>query len=153
MLIFNGELKKIVKEECHIRKGSSSIYARITISKASSHPGVQDYAIMIMEDISEQKKAYAKVERETERAKLLLEIYMKAPEMSDDELYAYALDKAVFLTGSAIGFFHLVSEDQKAIKLTTWNSEALKNCTAAYDDHYPLESAGNWVDCIRKKVR
>jgi hypothetical protein len=33
--------------------------------------------------------------------------------------------------------------------LTEWNREALKNCKANYDDHYPIEKAGNWADCVR----
>jgi hypothetical protein len=71
--------------------------------------------------------------------------------MSDKELYDDALEKAIRLTSSTIGFFHQVSEDQQTITLTTWNAEALRSCTAAYDTHYPLAQAGNWVDCVRLK--
>jgi PAS domain S-box-containing protein len=35
--------------------------------------------------------------------------------------------------------------------LTTWNSNALANCTAPHEAHYPIEQAGNWVDCVRLK--
>ena len=71
--------------------------------------------------------------------------------MADGELCDYVLEKVVRLSDSAIGFFHLVSDDQKDVILTTWNKEALHNCTAAYAVHYPLEQAGNWVDCVRLK--
>ncbi|MFH2012774.1 MAG: PAS domain S-box protein [Pseudomonadota bacterium] len=98
----------------------------------------------------ELRKSEARLHVENKRAKILLELYFKAPSLSDKELYDYALDKAVYLTGSTIGFFHLVDEDQKTIVLTTWNSEALKGCTAAYDTHYSIEEAGNWVDCVRQ---
>ena len=81
----------------------------------------------------------------------LLELYTRAPDLSDRGLYEFVLDKAVELTGSTIGFFHLVSDDQQTISLTTWNAQTLKNCKAVYDAHYPLSAAGNWVDCIREK--
>lgn len=81
----------------------------------------------------------------------LLELYRKALCLHDDELYDYFLDHAVTLTQSQIGFFHFVSEDQQTIVLTTWNKQALKNCTASYATHYPIEQAGNWADCIRLK--
>ncbi len=71
--------------------------------------------------------------------------------MSEKELDDYFLDHAVNLTGSTIGFFHFVSDDQKSIILTAWNGEALKNCAANYDTHYTIELAGNWVDCVRLK--
>ncbi|MGD0449504.1 MAG: GAF domain-containing protein [Candidatus Bathyarchaeia archaeon] len=71
--------------------------------------------------------------------------------MSEKELNDYFLDHAVSLTGSTIGFFHFVSDDQKSIMLTAWNGEARKNCVVNYDTHYPIEQAGNWVDCVRLK--
>lgn len=88
---------------------------------------------------------------EIERGKFLLELYQKALHLSDKELNDYFLNNAVRLTGSTIGFFHFVSDDQKSIILTVWNEEALKNCKANYSTHYPIELAGNWVDCIRFK--
>ncbi len=81
----------------------------------------------------------------------LLELYRKALSLSDSDLYEYFLDHAVNVTKSTIGFFHFVSEDQKSIKLTEWNKEALKNCKAVYPKHYPIENAGNWADSIRQK--
>jgi len=84
-------------------------------------------------------------------SKFLLDLYRKSLDLADEKLYEYFLDHAVGLTKSKIGFFHFVGEDQKSVKMTTWNTEALKNCTANYVDHYPLEQAGNWADGIRLK--
>ena len=88
---------------------------------------------------------------ENGRGKFLLDLYQKALQLSEKELNDYFLDNAVSLTESKIGFFHFVSEDQKSIILTAWNTEALKNCTANYNTHYQIEQAGNWVDCVRLK--
>lgn len=85
------------------------------------------------------------------KGKFLLDLYRKALTLPDQDLYDYFLDHAVNLTKSKIGFFHFVSNDQKTIALTTWNKEALKNCTANYVNHYPMAEAGNWADCIRFK--
>jgi PAS domain S-box-containing protein len=83
--------------------------------------------------------------------RFLLELHRKAITLPEKELYEYFLDHAVKATKSKIGFFHFVSEDQKETKLTAWNKEALKTCSANYQDHYPIEQAGNWADCIRFK--
>lgn len=86
---------------------------------------------------------------DAESGKFLLELYQKALLLPERELYEYFLNHAVSVTGSAIGFFHFVSDDQKSIILTTWNREALKNCSASYETHYPIDQAGNWADCVR----
>ena len=81
----------------------------------------------------------------------LLELYRKGLNLPEKILYEYFLDHAVKSTKSASGFFHLVSDDQESIILTSWNREALKNCTANYATHYPVSKAGNWADCLRLK--
>ncbi|MFZ2445236.1 MAG: transporter substrate-binding domain-containing protein [Syntrophobacteraceae bacterium] len=101
------------------------------------------------QDITEHKQAEKRSHKEMEWGILLLRLYEQAPQLTDRELYDFILEQITQLTDSAIGFFHLVSDDQKEIILTTWNSEALKNCAASYATHYPIEQAGNWVDCVR----
>lgn len=86
-----------------------------------------------------------------DKGRFLLELYRKALTLPEKELYEYFLDHAVQVTGSKIGFFHRVTDDQKTIILTTWNEESLKTCTANYENHYPIEKAGNWADCVRVK--
>lgn len=86
-----------------------------------------------------------------DKERFLLELYRNALVLEEKELYDYFLDHAVELTKSKIGFFHFVTSDQKTIILTTWNKNALKNCTARYDNHYSIEKAGNWADCVRFK--
>jgi PAS domain S-box-containing protein/putative nucleotidyltransferase with HDIG domain len=105
----------------------------------------------IFRDITERKRAEERLRKEAERGIMLLELYEKAPLLTEKQLYDYVLDQAVRLTDSAIGFFHLVSDDQKTVILTTWNKEALKNCTASHATHYSIDRAGNWVDCVRLK--
>ncbi len=106
-------------------------------------------SVAIVRDITERKQTESRVQREMEYKDFLLLLHEKAPQLSDKELYDYVLDEMVRLTDSAIGFFHRVSDDQKAVVLTTWNREALKSCAASYETHYLLEQAGNWVDCVR----
>ena len=109
------------------------------------------YLQAIVRDITERRQVEQRLSEEVALKNFLLDLNEKAPALTDKDLYDYVLDHVVRLTGSAIGFFHLVSDDQREIILTTWNKEALKNCTASYATHYPLEQAGNWVDCVHLK--
>jgi PAS domain S-box-containing protein len=109
------------------------------------------YFVAVFDNITERKRAESRVQREIGFKDFLLLLHEKAPQLSDKELYDYVLEETVRLTGSTVGFFHRVSDDQKTVVLTTWNSEALKTCTASYETHYHLEQAGNWADCVRLK--
>ena len=102
-------------------------------------------------DDTERRKAEEHFHKEIKREHFLLELYKKASKLKDKELYNCVLDHAVSLTGSSIGFFHLISDDQKTIILDTWNNEALKTCKTSFKTHYPVEQAGNWTDCIKVK--
>jgi PAS domain S-box-containing protein len=72
---------------------------------------------------------------------------------SSEELLQTFLDEAERLTGSTIGFFHFLEDDQETISLQMWSTNTLKNmCTAeGKGQHYNLSSAGVWADCIRKR--
>lgn len=105
----------------------------------------------ITQDITERRQVEHQLSNELTRATCLYELYTRSPNLSDSELYDFALNQAVKVTNSTIGFFHLVSEDEKEIILTTWNQEALRSCTVGNERHYPIEKAGNWVDCVRLK--
>lgn len=113
--------------------------------------GLPQRMIGICVDITERKRAEVVLKKELERGLTLLDIYKNAPCLSEKELYEYVLDRIVGLTDSEIGFFHIVADNQNEVVLTTWNSTALKGCTAVYDACYPIEQAGNWVDSIRQK--
>ncbi len=102
-------------------------------------------------DDTERKKAEENFRKEVKRESFLLELYKSAPQLTDKELYSYALDHAVIFTDSTIGFFHLISDDQKTIILDTWNDGALRMCNTPFKTHYPVEQAGNWTDCIKVK--
>lgn len=102
-------------------------------------------------DITEARQAEEQLRKEAERGESLLELNAMASRLSEKQLYDKALECAVRLTDSQVGFLHLVSEDQAEIVLTTWNPEALKSCTATSESHYPIAKAGNWADCVRLK--
>jgi PAS domain S-box-containing protein len=67
------------------------------------------------------------------------------------ELLTATLDLAEEITGSQIGFFHFVEDDQKTLWLQAWSTNtAARMCTAeGAGSHYPIDRAGVWADCVR----
>ncbi|NJO90506.1 MAG: PAS domain-containing protein [Chloroflexia bacterium] len=72
---------------------------------------------------------------------------------SSNELLIRFLDEAEELTGSSIGFYHFLEDDQETITLQAWSTNTLENmCTAEGKGlHYPVSQAGVWVDCITRQ--
>lgn len=136
-------------EATHPAADGTLHYVDFSIKPVPDDTGAVSFLIPEGRDISDRKKVEERLRKEAERGDLLLELYDKAPLLTDKQLYDYALEQAIRLTDSTIGFLHLISDDQESVILTTWNNEALKSCTASSDTHYPLNEAGCWVDCVR----
>ncbi len=107
---------------------------------------------VLFSDISKHKQAEQILARESDRAIALLDLYQKAPFLSDQQLYDFVVEKAVSLTHSTIGFLDRVMDDQKTIIFTSWNQNAHAKCSASYNRRYSLSEAGNWADCIRQRA-
>lgn len=70
-----------------------------------------------------------------------------------DEVLQETLDTICALTGSAIGFYHFLEEDQQRISLQAWSSDTLNQYCKMNGKglHYSIDQAGVWVDCIRER--
>jgi PAS domain S-box-containing protein len=88
---------------------------------------------------------------EEQRIAGVLALSERMEELDQRALMQEGLELAARLTDSAIGYFHLVNDDQDSIELVTWTRATLKECQAAYDTHYPLGKAGVWADSARHR--
>ncbi|MCG7975470.1 MAG: PAS domain S-box protein [Candidatus Thiodiazotropha taylori] len=85
------------------------------------------------------------------RLAAMLSLNQVAHRSTEKEIIQIALEHAVSLTVSEVGYLHLVNNDQESIELVTWSKQTLKHCNAAFDSHYPFSMAGVWADCVRTK--
>ncbi len=70
-----------------------------------------------------------------------------------EALMEKALDEIEALTGSSIGFYHFVEEDQETLTLQTWSTRTKQEFCKAEGQgmHYGVEQAGVWVDCVHQR--
>ena len=102
-----------------------------------------------LRDITEQREAESYRRTNEERMRRLLELNRVAHELDERGLCDRALDIAVEITGSRVGYLHIVNDDDETLRLVTWNRAARGLCTATHDSHYPIKEAGAWADCYR----
>jgi PAS domain S-box-containing protein len=72
---------------------------------------------------------------------------------TQDELLEATLDEAEALTGSVIGFYVLVLDDQKTLSLQNWSTRTKRDYCKAEGKglHYDIAQAGVWTDCIQQR--
>lgn len=127
------------------RKDGSIVYieaANALVEAADEHKMV----ITTVRDVTEHKQA-------VEIIQLRLGLLEYATTHSLTELMQKALDEIGGLTGSPIGFYHFVDEDQNSLSLQAWSTRTLEEFCEIEGQglHYPIEEAGVWVDCVHQR--
>lgn len=67
----------------------------------------------------------------------------------EKELTSIILEECIRLTNSEVGYLHFYDEEKKDIVLNYWSKNVFANCGVNQSQHYPLEKAGIWADCVR----
>jgi PAS domain S-box-containing protein len=104
----------------------------------------------ISRDIMEKKQYEESLKLNEERLRSLLNM-SQVQGASEELIIDYTLEQALRLTQSKVGYIHFVNPDQKTIRLYKWSKETIKGCSAEKTEHYPVEQAGVWADCFRKR--
>src|SRR6266567_8215346 len=111
-------------------------------------------ALNMMEDAVNARRQAEGASAERKRAEAMmrsrLQLSEQVREGSIEELMQAALDDVELFTGSAIGYFHFVNEDQETLFLQTWSTNTLGAMCRVEGErrHYPISEAGVWVDCL-----
>ncbi|MFM8322341.1 MAG: diguanylate cyclase [Chloroflexota bacterium] len=89
--------------------------------------------------------------RSQQKTRIRLELVEYAVGHTLGETLQRALDEICNFTGSTIGFYHFVDEDQRMLSLQAWSTRTrLEFCSADGEGlHYPLDQAGVWSECVR----
>jgi diguanylate cyclase (GGDEF)-like protein/PAS domain S-box-containing protein len=108
--------------------------------------GGEAHVLSVVRDITERRQT-------EEIIRLRLRLWEYAANHPVDELMQKALDEIEELTGSLIGFYHFVEEDQETLSLQAWSTRTLAEFCRAEGKgmHYPISEAGVWVDCVRQR--
>jgi|GEM_PF-6411048 len=105
--------------------------------------------VLAHENVTEWKQVEHEWLLNENRLSSLLALSQQAHLLNEMEIVRQAIESAVELTKSEIGYLHFVNPDQRTIQLVTWSQRTLEFCTAVHESHYPLDRAGVWADCVR----
>ena len=143
--------KGIGKVETRWQKKDGSI---INILLSSAPIGRNDSSretIFTALDITERKRAEEQIMSNEARLQSLVRIMQHQSE-SVQEFLDYALEEAIQLTESRIGYIYFYSEEKKEFTLNTWSDGVMDICGITEPQTiYQLEKTGMWGEAVRQR--
>ncbi|WP_129582722.1 PAS domain S-box protein, partial [Methanolobus psychrotolerans] len=134
----------------------STISGKRMIVKANFTPVMDDNGsliggIGIMEDIANSKKAEEIITLNEMRLEALLKLY-QMQDLPMHEIAEYAIQKAVELTNSKIGYLEFLNEDENVLETYKWPSDA-RDYSSNNEEPFihPVRSTGFWGEAIRER--
>ena len=104
-----------------------------------------------IQDITERKETENEILANSKRLKALVEI-LQYPFNSTHDYLDFALNKAIEITDSKIGFIFFYNEEKKEFVLNSWSNEVMKECAIAEKQTiWQLENAGLWGEAVRQR--
>ena len=105
----------------------------------------------MVRDITEQKRAEERCKLDEARANTLLEL-SQMTDRSAAEIAKHAMESAIRLTGSTIGYIAFANEDETVLTMHYWSNIAMQEC-AMIDKPivYPVKDTGLWGEAIRQR--
>ena len=141
--IKQGEVSKDV--EIIIRKSNGDHWVSASAAPLYDDDGNIIAGIVAFPEITEHKRL-------EDAMKTAIHMNHLMDDSTESQLIQHAVDEAVRLTNSSIGYFHFINADQKTIALQAWSKGTRKFCAIEEKaTHYPIDQAGIWVDCIHQK--
>jgi len=101
--------------------------------------------------IAELRRAQAALQLDESRLEGLLKLNQMT-EAPLQEITGFALEEAVRLTGSEIGYLAFMNEDESVLTMHSWSRDAMGGC-AIIDKPivYPVASTGLWGEAVRQR--
>lgn len=113
--------------------------------EVNAYPSTRGVSV-VAKDVTDRKRTETIMQKRFE----LMEFSAKH---SLKELMLRTVDEVSELTGSTIGFFNFMEEDQLNLGVQTWSTNALRLFQVSPDDgpHRSLDHAGVWAEAVRQR--
>ncbi|MCU7848051.1 MAG: PAS domain S-box protein [Candidatus Thiodiazotropha sp. (ex Lucinoma kastoroae)] len=106
--------------------------------------------VVHVRDITKEIKAANVLHMSEERLNAMVELYRMTPDLTEDEILAYAVEKAQAITHSTIGYLLFVNQDQESLSLETWSQDTNDQGHITVKSHQSLSNPDIWTDAVRE---
>jgi len=103
-------------------------------------------------DISERKRSELELKLNQERLESLVRV-SQSTSLNTQELLSLALEEAIALTRSTIGYIYFYNENECEFLLQTWSRGVMKECSIVDPQTcYELDKTGIWGEVVRQRT-
>lgn len=133
-------------------KDGTIMQSEAATSLVTDEQGKVTRVVGVTRDVTERHRMEQELHLSETRLQALYNLSQKEFD-TEEELVRYALEEAIRLTGSTIGYFHFIDsgEGRLSLRQSLWSREVLSTCTLPVDFHGSLDHAGVWADAVRLK--
>ncbi|GEM_PF-478210 len=108
-------------------------------------------AIESIRDITDYKQAEKTLLEDEKHLEILVAFYQMASAPLQ-ELMTFAIEKAVEITASSIGYLAFVNDDETMLTICAWSVQSMKECAIRKKKiQYPIDSTGLWGEAVRQR--
>ncbi|MGQ9635650.1 MAG: PAS domain S-box protein [Bryobacteraceae bacterium] len=138
------------RTELQCRRPDGSHFWCEVVVKATSVAG-QKADLVALRDLTEQKRTEEALRRDEARFRYFAEI-IQYPARTLKALLGFALERAVELTGSRVGFLFFYDAESKTFTLNTHSSQAERECKIPVSGPVKhLDKTGIWGEAVRQR--
>ncbi|MBW7865219.1 MAG: PAS domain S-box protein [Candidatus Hydrogenedentes bacterium] len=106
---------------------------------------------VVFQDITDRMLAAEKTARDEARLQTLVEI-LQHPATDRQTFLDYALEKAIELTESRLGYIYMYDEERREFVLNSWSKDVMAECAVANPEScYALDKTGIWGEAVRQR--
>lgn len=133
-----------------VKKDGTPFWARLEAIAVQENDGAPVCRTTIS-DITGRKQSEEKIQQNESLLRKLLDI-LQHPSGTIQDFLDYALNQAIQLTESKIGFIYHYHENRQEFVLNTWSREVMAECAIANPPTcYALEKTGIWGEAVRQR--
>ncbi|BFN38254.1 PAS domain S-box protein [Fidelibacter multiformis] len=142
---------EFVVYEWEIPTDEGVLYYQTSLSPIFKKDGQVHGLVGVGRDITRLILTEKKIKRNEARLESLLRI-AHHPAKDIQELLDFALEEAIKLTESEIGYIYFYNETEKKFRLNTWSREVMHQCTVTEKQTvYDLDKTGIWGEAVRQR--
>ncbi|MEG6521974.1 GAF domain-containing protein [Desulfotomaculum sp. 1211_IL3151] len=147
---FYKELHRAMSERIPVNFETKSIYNNIYY-EVQAYP-YDDGISVFMKDISERKAMENNIKLNQMRLEALLEMN-QMKDASINEVGKFVLNQMIKLTGSEIGYFALVNEDETMTEVSFRSENVMSACKIKEQSpiFFSIKDGGIWAEAIRQR--
>jgi PAS domain S-box-containing protein len=149
-LLRSESLKNV--EYTFLDSNGTRFAAEVSTSLVRCSDGKPQAVLHVIRDITERKRAEAERRLEEARAEALLRL-SQMMDASLQEITRFALEEAVKLTRSQVGYLAFVNEDETMLTISAWSENTLKLCALPAEGLlvFPITETGLWGEAVRQR--